>query len=64
MRGLLPNLQADLEPLDPKCEDEGSVFWVRQKQKRIKCDIRYVSRSVGPVPVQNDIELLMKDWFK
>ncbi|KAF7419373.1 hypothetical protein PC9H_001960 [Pleurotus ostreatus] len=63
MRGLLPNLQADLEPLDPKCEDEGSIFWVRQKQKRIKCDIRYDSRSAVPVPVQNDIELLMKDWY-
>ncbi|KAF4585037.1 hypothetical protein EYR40_001870 [Pleurotus pulmonarius] len=64
MRGLLPNLQAGLEPLDPKCEDEGSIFWVRQKQKRIKCDIRYDSRSVEHAPVQNDIELLMTDWFK
>ncbi|KAJ6466951.1 hypothetical protein C8R45DRAFT_1020578 [Mycena sanguinolenta] len=59
-RGLLPNLQEDLLPLEPG--KLMGTFWLR-KPKIICCDVRY-NMAEGWVPPEDvPVHLLVKDWF-
>ncbi|KAJ7100601.1 hypothetical protein B0H15DRAFT_816648 [Mycena belliarum] len=60
-RGLLPNLQEGLEPLEPG--NLQGTFWLRLPRV-LCCDIRY-HRAEGWTPPENvPVAILLRDWFK
>ncbi|KAJ7853540.1 hypothetical protein B0H14DRAFT_783785 [Mycena olivaceomarginata] len=59
-RGLLPNLQEDLPPLEPgKLK---GTFWLH-KPKILCCDVRYNMAEDWTPPEDIPVEQLMQDWF-
>ncbi|KAF8657597.1 hypothetical protein AX16_002178 [Volvariella volvacea WC 439] len=59
-RGLLPNLQASLPPLDPS-SNEG-IFWIRSP-RGMKCDVRYRLDNENHPPFRSLGEVTL-DWFQ
>ncbi|KAL0958931.1 hypothetical protein HGRIS_014247 [Hohenbuehelia grisea] len=60
-RGLLPNFQEGLPPLDPRTVD--GVFWVRHKAHRLKCDTRFIVPENSTPPTVG-LEEILYEWFK
>ncbi|KAJ7363790.1 hypothetical protein DFH08DRAFT_837577 [Mycena albidolilacea] len=59
-RGLLPNLQEDLPPLEPgKLK---GTFWLH-KPRILCCDVRYNMAEDWTPPEDIPVEQLMQDWF-
>ncbi|KAJ8503010.1 hypothetical protein ONZ45_g11236 [Pleurotus djamor] len=62
-KNLLPNLQANLPPLNPGVEIAPGVFWVKRRNTLMKCDTRWTPYK-GTFPGVGDIQVLMKEWFQ
>ncbi|GLB41090.1 putative RNA uridylyltransferase activity [Lyophyllum shimeji] len=62
-RGLLPNLQGNLPPLEP--DVEGSAFWPRTRNPTLgPCDVRYHTEFHDWKPQQiASLRATVQDWF-
>ncbi|KAG6828941.1 hypothetical protein H0H92_006228 [Tricholoma furcatifolium] len=61
-RGLLPNLQQNIPPLNPTSD---SVFWVLRHKRHVPCDIRYHREIWGWKPQSTpSLREVMQDWFQ
>ncbi|KAF8201099.1 hypothetical protein K438DRAFT_635992 [Mycena galopus ATCC 62051] len=60
-RGLLPNLQADLPPLEPG--KLMGTFWLR-KPRIMCCDVRYSMGHGWTPPEDPPVHQLMQEWFQ
>lgn len=62
-RGLAPNLQADLQPM----ESNEHLFWMRPSKnssKRIPCDTRYRKPITWVAPRIDSLDNLVEQWFR
>ena len=64
---LLPNLQQDLGPLEPRA---GTIFWThtkkgtRGRKSSVACDIRFRRLTREEHEPEMDLEDLLARWFK
>lgn len=62
VKGVLPNLQAGLEPLPPDAKQ--GLFWLRSPTGRgTPCDIRFNSGNDWKPPVHLSVEEALMGWF-